>query len=520
MKIYIKPYKCYIFLLNTKNYKIEINNVKIPNYKNSKDINLNNNFKYIKKNTYFFYLINDNNYTKEINLITDDSNCEIIIKKSAKLEKVFHLYLISQYVSKKINKHELNTRSRFKFRNIDISSNYKEIFEPIYGIKKIKKIQFSDTNKNNIISISNDNFKKNINNYNLLVLIGNNNSNNNKFKINILKQYNKLTKINTKYLKTENNLFFNSAIIENYKKCNIFDENANLEIIKLFSLGVDNYNYNEIISINKFDCTFDVIILIAFLGRYQMVHENIKNLNKQRLDNNIKLGIILVGSSNEDYTFIEKIEQKYSNVKGFIINNNPCGLKWQYGMYISRLFKPYAVIILGSDDLLSLNYINLGIKYINDGYDLIGKQKWHVINSDDPNLYEMSYSSIKKISLGTGRIYSKKLLKKCNWTIFDIFRNNGLDEYGCYIANKLNAKINNNVENDMHILSIKGNWTQMNSFEKMIKISKEYNPPLIIETNVDYNENIKFQEQYFGKHFYDLVNATQFDILLYNLKMK
>ena len=61
----------------------------------------------------------------------------------------------------------------------------------------------------------------------------------------------------------------------------------------------------------------------------------------------------------------KKIATYFQIIKMFIFlySNQPLGSKWLAGIYHSQLFNPKAVMILGSDDLVSEKYITEG--YLN-----------------------------------------------------------------------------------------------------------------------------------------------------------
>jgi asparagine synthase (glutamine-hydrolysing) len=225
------------------------------------------------------------------------------------------------------------------------------------------------------------------------------------------------------------------------------------------------------------DRYFKIVVVIAFTGRYGILEENVKLLNMQTEDN---VGIVLVGSSNNDLNFLKNISSKYNNVYYAMVANNPCGLKWQTGTYYARLFNPDAIMILGSDDLLSLNYIKQFYEYIENGYDLVGKKRWFSISYGDPKIYKVSYTNKVEISLGAGRMYSKKILDKCDWKLFEFLRDRCLDDLGYFSVKKKSGKLFIDNDENVCVLSVKGNWDQFNPFDKIIEASKKDNPSITI----------------------------------------
>lgn len=214
----------------------------------------------------------------------------------------------------------------------------------------------------------------------------------------------------------------------------------------------------------------EVACVIAFKDRHKMVEENIKALLMQ----SIKPKIILVASSNSDVKFCEKMQKKYTGIFFGIHPNNPIGGKWEYGVQLARLINPNSVLILGSDDILSLNYIEDAYKKIKEGkgssengLDLVGSISWMIYNIDK-KLYDLSYNKkVVPILLGGGRLYSKYFLDNCNWNLFEKNKNKHLDSYGYDKVKDFSGKIGL-VSSSEFILSIKGPWEVINSAERIL----------------------------------------------------
>ena len=189
--------------------------------------------------------------------------------------------------------------------------------------------------------------------------------------------------------------------------------------------------------------------------------------------------IILAGSTSSDLHFMINMSSQFENVYYIITPNNPCGLKWHVATLFSRLFNPNAIIILGSDDVLSLNYLSIFYKYICNGYDLVGKRSWYIMNDSDPNIYQVNYTDLVDMSLGAGRMYSKKILDKYDWHMFEFLRDRCLDDLGYHNVKKCNGVILDDVS-DACVLSVKGDWDQFNPFDKIYAAADKDNPTIEI----------------------------------------
>ena len=164
----------------------------------------------------------------------------------------------------------------------------------------------------------------------------------------------------------------------------------------------------------------------------------------------------------------ERSELKYFksldlvNVKVVGTLNKPLGLKWQFGVNEARLLKANPLIICGSDDQLGDRFVESACKLINN-YDFIGLKRFYVIYKR--KRYTIEYKPAMPI--GGGRIYSKKLLDKIDWKLFNQGKNRHLDDDGWKLAlqNTNRLLLVSNVENaGLELTAIKGNWSMMNPF--------------------------------------------------------
>jgi len=480
----IKPFWCYKISFKIKKCcnlcTLYIKQKNDTSVKHIKDLLFNN-------GKYSFYYVNS--YCDKINveLKCDDGKnniYDIKIKYSMKLTEMYHMLLYIEYYN---------------------TSTNLEIIDP----NNVKQIKFHKNHKTEI-----DNIYENSGKYYYINV-------KDKIKYVLDKKYmycfficmkskNPIYLENNNYDILGNDLMMISSVNTNKDKFTLCGDN--FKIIKIGNkLISNNPNILNGINVPKY---YDIMIIIAFQDRHEILEKNIKSLKLQITQ--YTFGIILIGSLS-DRSFTENIKSKYENVYCLCIPNNPCGAKWQMGVYYSRLFNPKSIVILGSDDILSKNYLEVNHKYILDRYDLVGKRSWYTIKHGNKNLYDMSYTNKIKITLGSGRMYSKIILDKINWLIFDFLKDRGLDNYGEVLVNKNYGKILC-VNDESSVLSVKGNWEQMNNFDSLKQVSLGTNKRInIIEYN-DHENNERFIVNTFGHNFYDILCKYTCEELLINLK--
>lgn len=250
--------------------------------------------------------------------------------------------------------------------------------------------------------------------------------------------------------------------------------------------------YNETNKIN----TYNVACILPFNGRHNILEQNIICLNKQT----IKPAIILTCSNTIDYNFAKSCEDKYDNVFTHVSLNYPLGKKfYDSTKFVQSLGNVEYLMILGSDDLLSLNYIENSINQLGNNYDLIGSKRW-LLYTTDKSLFDMGYKKERDNLLGGGRIYSKRFLDSVDWEIFNPYMYKHLDDHG---ENLLNAsKFKKTIlTGDNIILSIKGYWDCINSTEHLL--SNKFNTLTIKNISDKSNDLLKQFELDNDEIFYD-----------------
>jgi glycosyltransferase involved in cell wall biosynthesis len=167
-----------------------------------------------------------------------------------------------------------------------------------------------------------------------------------------------------------------------------------------------------------------------------------------------------------DQTDVQAIADR-PNTHAFRHPNEPLGGKWQRAIDEARKLDPDFLIITGSDDVL-LGETNALVERMSD-HDMLVFTAWTIF--DGRAHYDARYNELRpphKPPIGGGRVYSRKLLDKIRWQLFDTHKRIHMDDYGWQNAIRNDAKV---IAADAHagidIISLKGPWAQLNSFERL-----------------------------------------------------
>ena len=188
----------------------------------------------------------------------------------------------------------------------------------------------------------------------------------------------------------------------------VYYDNYDTLVQKIYYMGI---NYNIINNILKNSIDFyinnvlrtEVIVYVPIWGRHSLLEKCIKSIYNQTY----KVTIIGLCSTIEDYKFIQTLS---FNVVPFITFNAPLGNKYQFGIEVCKFFYPKNCIIMGSDDIMTPNYIENINKY-TDKYDVIGLKNWMIYILNKNELYNIQYNYKKKYTK-YGKIWGYKY--NCN----------------------------------------------------------------------------------------------------------
>ena len=213
------------------------------------------------------------------------------------------------------------------------------------------------------------------------------------------------------------------------------------------------------------------IIIIATHQRYAITMANIKSLHPYTV-------VLLVTDLNE-----AELYRSADNVLVVITPNEPLGNKWQTGVDTAKQMPHSHLVITGSDDILARDYVRWAS---NTGKDFIGLRQWYILH--DKKLYHVEYQAKDDMPLGGGRVYSKALLDKMNYQVFDSSKSKLLDDKGWEAAKESQYTL----VHEPLLLAVKGDWPVMNKVDlkhKNIKLLNFYTGNDVkqaIKENFDY----------------------------------
>jgi len=268
---------------------------------------------------------------------------------------------------------------------------------------------------------------------------------------------NRINRINT--INSTNRMLIKQMVINNKNKKD--DNKKNDNLIKLKMIRNNNYDIDKFINKNKneiflkknFNINKDIQInLINKIINTNFIDTIAFGSNKGELDNikfknddDIKLiictciykrkeltkfcitewlkhdiyKIIVVYSEEDDYNNLKDvISDKLVIVK---YDNLPLSNKWNYSVKTAQKYNPDAIMIMGSDDIFTSEYITKAKYYLNRGIEYISNNIWaNIIYFKDKILLFSAYYIKRrdKDGIGTTRIYSSSVLNKINWDLY------------------------------------------------------------------------------------------------------
>lgn len=229
------------------------------------------------------------------------------------------------------------------------------------------------------------------------------------------------------------------------------------------------------------------VLFVPVWGRHHILKKCLDSLKKQKNSE-----CFCVCSNQDDIDFVKTQGVSYIN---FI--NQPLGEKFQSGIEFAKIYYGKSVIICGSDDYLSDNYVNEINKYL-DSYDLIGKRNWiiHDIKSDTiyklkynhpivkdcwgnpTDTYDMLYNTNNMgfslhicktfpFMIGSGRVIKCEFLNKINWSVYPAaFKT--LDTLSLYYLIISGAKYISIDDEKFNVCSIKDDGEMMTSVDDIL----------------------------------------------------
>jgi hypothetical protein len=202
-------------------------------------------------------------------------------------------------------------------------------------------------------------------------------------------------------------------------------------------------------------------VLMAVFGRRELVEINLRLLSAQSCQ------IVVVASLPSDFDYLRALAIPHLQIVP--APNRPLGNKWQVGADQCRILKADPLIILGSDDYLSGDFIRHAVE-LSKVNDLTCFNRWSVYDTKTRLAYALQYND-KMVHggffpLGSGRIFSARFLNRNYWQLFDSSRDRQLDDFA-YYALRVSDVIQFNPVG-LALLAVKGGWEQFNPLEKLL----------------------------------------------------
>lgn len=201
----------------------------------------------------------------------------------------------------------------------------------------------------------------------------------------------------------------------------------------------------------------DLVVVIPVFGRHYVLKKVIQSLKQQTMTP----AVLCVVSNETDRKFCADL-----NVDICKCPNRPLGRKFQAGVTEAKKYNPKAVMILGSDDLLSYTYVEKTMKLIDKQYDFIGIDTWYIVCSTKECYIGKYVNKHAQRFLGAGRTYSRRFLNTVKWKVFSPTKNSNLDQHGEDLASKhLMRKIK--MKDNTFVFSLKGDWPMLHTIDDM-----------------------------------------------------
>jgi hypothetical protein len=200
--------------------------------------------------------------------------------------------------------------------------------------------------------------------------------------------------------------------------------------------------------------------IMASHGRLPIVLQNLEHL--------LTIGSIYLALTDKNE--YDQIKRAFPEVNLVITANSPLGAKWQKAVDLARFHDSETVIICGSDDVLSTDFVTSAQRLIEDqDIQFVGVNGWWI--TDNKNHYKCSYRFYKNFPAGSGRVFTKKCLDAIDWKLFDKAAHKHLDDRAIDELYRRGIKhyISQDGEYDgLKVLALKGNWGMLNPLSKFL----------------------------------------------------
>lgn len=151
------------------------------------------------------------------------------------------------------------------------------------------------------------------------------------------------------------------------------------------------------------------------------------------------------------------------NTHVYSFANDPLGAKWQHAIDRARELDPDIVMVTGSDDVVLGS--TPALQEALEGHDMLALNGWYIF--DGKRHFFAKYLG-EHVPIGGGRTYTRALLEKMRWHVFDGLAPKRLDNAGWWHALRHGARVRHaDKVPGLYIVALKGPWKQFNSLSKL-----------------------------------------------------
>lgn len=223
-----------------------------------------------------------------------------------------------------------------------------------------------------------------------------------------------------------------------------------------------------------------VLLISAIYKREEITELFFKNVQVMiNSTKNYDVQVLIVGSEGEKS---KKLTEKYGfNYIEHV--NAPVSKKFNSLSINAKKYDPDYVVLFGSDDVMSPNFLNSTILEMEyKKIDLLGFSDLYFYDTlTDDLVYWGGYTNGRKDPIGCGRVFSSKVLEKLNWKLWGNYnQNRGLDGITANLV-KRHFDFNNYKMSDLgiKIVDVKSDFNITNF--KLYKNTVKYNKSLLTE---------------------------------------
>lgn len=146
--------------------------------------------------------------------------------------------------------------------------------------------------------------------------------------------------------------------------------------------------------------------------------------------------------------------------------NEPLGAKWQHAVQVAQGLNPDLLVITGSDDVLLTS--TPGLSALMADCDMLGLRGFYAYNGRQH--WYFSYKSHVEMPIGGGRVYTRAILDRIRWKLFDVERYKHLDELGYANVIRHGGRVKQLQDNAaFRLVALKGDWPQKNPLAKYLR---------------------------------------------------